>query len=217
MSRPARVKASGPPAAGRIQQTRRTRRLLLATAANLIASGRTPTVSDVADAADVSRRTAYRYFPTQEQLLVEAALEGLRPVMESALQGAPAGRTGDDMEARVDALALNMQRLTADHEALLRTMVRLTIGRPRDGQDRPRGGRRLEWIEEAVRPVRKQIGSARYQRLVSALAVCLGIEAFIVLRDICGLTPAQSEEISRWMARALLKESLAGAGRRDRG
>jgi AcrR family transcriptional regulator len=217
MSTAARVTPRGRSGADRIQQTRRTRRLLLTTAATLIAAGRSPSVSDVADAADVSRRTAYRYFPTQEQLLVEATLEGLRPVMESALAGAPAGRTDEDLEARVDALARHMQRLAVDHEALLRTMVRLTVGRPRGSKDPPRGGRRLEWIDDAVRPVHRLIGRARYKRLVSALAVCLGIEALIVLRDICGLSPAQAEEVSRWTARAILKSSLADTEHRRRG
>jgi AcrR family transcriptional regulator len=190
-----------------MQQTRRTRRLLLTTAAALIAAGGTPSVSEVADQADVSRRTAYRYFPTQEQLLVEAALEGLRPVMESALAGAPFG----DIEARVDALARNMQRLAVDHEALLRTMVRLTVSRPPNKHDAPRGGRRLEWIDDALQSLRPQLGRGGYARLKSAMAVCLGIEALIVLRDLCGLSAAQAEEISRWTARALLKQSLADA------
>lgn len=194
-----------------MQQTRRTRRLLLTTAAALVAAGRTPSVAEVADAADVSRRTAYRYFPTQEQLLVEAVLEGLRPVMESALESAPIGGTAHDMEARVDALARNMQRLTVDHETLLRTMVRLTVSGPRDPHAAPRGGRRLEWIDDALHPLRHQLGRVGHARLRSAMAVCLGIEAFIVLRDLCGLSPAQAEEISRWSARALLKQSLADA------
>src|SRR5688572_2075084 len=105
-----------PAQAGRTQQKRRTRRLLLATATGLIAAGKEPTVAEVADAADVSRRTAYRYFPTQDQMLVEAALDGLRPIMESALEGAPPGRTDDELEVRVDILARNMQRLAVEHE-----------------------------------------------------------------------------------------------------
>ncbi|MGH7668804.1 MAG: TetR family transcriptional regulator, partial [Gemmatimonadaceae bacterium] len=47
-------------------QRRRTRLALLAAAARLIAAGAAPSVAEVADAADVSRRTAYRYFPTQD-------------------------------------------------------------------------------------------------------------------------------------------------------
>jgi AcrR family transcriptional regulator len=35
-----------------------------------------PTVGDVAERADVARATAYRYFPTQEALLLETAFLG---------------------------------------------------------------------------------------------------------------------------------------------
>ena len=59
----------------RVQQKGRTRQALLSAAVQLVTSGARPTVAEVADAASVSRRTAYRYFPTQEQMLVEAALE----------------------------------------------------------------------------------------------------------------------------------------------
>src|SRR5690606_22736132 len=43
----------------------RTRRLMLETATALMQQGVTPSVSDVAEAAAVSRATAYRYFPSQ--------------------------------------------------------------------------------------------------------------------------------------------------------
>jgi AcrR family transcriptional regulator len=74
---------------GRANQKLRTRRTLLETAAAMIAKGQRPTVTEVADAAEVSRRTAYRYFPTQVKLMTEASLEGLRPSMEAALDAAP--------------------------------------------------------------------------------------------------------------------------------
>src|SRR5690606_1141187 len=43
----------------------RTRKLMLETASSLMQEGVTPSVSDVAEAAGVSRATAYRYFPSQ--------------------------------------------------------------------------------------------------------------------------------------------------------
>ena len=61
----------------RVQQKGRTRRALLEAAVQLVTSGAQPTVAQVADAAAVSRRTAYRYFPTQEQML-EGAHECVR-------------------------------------------------------------------------------------------------------------------------------------------
>ncbi len=43
----------------------RTGRLMLDTAIRLMQGGATPSVSEVAEAAGVSRATAYRYFPSQ--------------------------------------------------------------------------------------------------------------------------------------------------------
>jgi AcrR family transcriptional regulator len=60
----------------RDRQTRRTKRALLAAADEIFAEGRVPTVADVAERADVARATAYRYFPTQEALLLETTLLG---------------------------------------------------------------------------------------------------------------------------------------------
>jgi AcrR family transcriptional regulator len=53
-----------------VNQKRRTRAALVEAAQRLLDQGRTPTVADVADEALVSRATAYRYFPSQEHLLL---------------------------------------------------------------------------------------------------------------------------------------------------
>jgi AcrR family transcriptional regulator len=195
--------------AGRVKQRQRTRRDLLATAARLIEQGRLPTVGEVADAATVSRRTAYRYFPTQAKLFVEAALEGLRPAVERAIGAAPSGAGAGDTETRVDALVTAMQRLAADNEHLLRMMIHLTVLEPASGKTPRRGVRRIDWIESTLQPLRGQLAEPAYQRLVSALAVCAGIEALIVLRDIRGLSTQQALDTSRWMARAVLRQVAA--------
>lgn len=198
---------------GRERQKGRTRRALLAAAAELIAAGKSPSVTEVADAADISRRTAYRYFPTQEQLLVEAALDGLRPFVAQVVEGDDAGAP-NDVESRLDRTVLALQRGAVANEQLLRTMIRLTISGPPpiEAGEQPvarRGYRRIEWIELALEPVRKQLGKRRFRRLVAGLATCLGIDALIVLRDICGLTDAEAEAVARWTARSLLRASLA--------
>src|SRR5690348_18271986 len=61
--------------AARQAQRRRTRKTIVDAAARLIAAGQTPSMSDVALAADVSRRTVYLYFPTLEQLLIDRSEE----------------------------------------------------------------------------------------------------------------------------------------------
>ena len=57
---------------GRSAQKARTRQALVSAARDLVAAGTTPTVEDAAEAASISRTTAYRYFPTKRALLLAA-------------------------------------------------------------------------------------------------------------------------------------------------
>jgi AcrR family transcriptional regulator len=206
---------------GRPAQRGRTRAALLDAAATLIAKGLTPTTTEVADAARVSRRTAYRYFPTQEQLLVESSLERLRPQVEAAIESVQIvrvdvgeGSAEQDIAlavARLDATVRIMHRLTFENEHLLRTIQRLTAGGATTLGVRPRGSRRLDWLTAAVEPIRARVGPERFARLISSLATCVGFDAFFVLRDVRGLSKAESERTTRWMAEAMLTKTIADA------
>ena len=191
----------------REQQKSRTRRDLVAATLELLADGRTPTVSEVADAADVSRRTAYRYFPSADQLVTEALLEAMRADVERDIDG---GSSDDGVAAGVDRLVNALHDLTVNNEHLLRKMVRFTIDRDQiEPGVPPRPSRRLEYVERALEPVRTQLAPDAYERLVHAIATVIGIEARIVLRDVCGLDDAQILETERWAAHALLAAALA--------
>ncbi len=208
------------PSPGRPAQRGRTRTSLLDAAARLIAAGKTPTTTEVADAAGVSRRTAYRYFPTQDQLLVEAALERLRPQVEAAIEAAQAahaigpGRRRDDVAlalARIEATARVMTWLAAENEPLLRTIQRLTAGGETAVGVRPRGTRRIDWLTAAVEPIRDRLGPPRFAHLVSALATCVGFDALFVLRDVRGLVAEEAERVTLWMARSMVQVAVAEA------
>lgn len=201
----------------------RTRLELLKAAQRLIADGHTPTTTEVADAAGVSRRTAYRYFPTQEQLLIESSLEGLRPLVEAAMaavDATPAPADRDDVAwalARLDATVLVMHELTLEHEDLLRTIQRLTTRGATSPGVRPRGQRRVDWLTAAVEPIRERLGRSRFARLVSALCTCVGFDSLFVLRDIRGLSAGEAARVTRWMAAAMVHASLAERPRRRTG
>ncbi len=202
------MSATAAPESGRSRQKMRTRKLLIEAAVTLLAGGHQPTVTEVADAAGVSRRTAYRYFPAQEKLHTEAALDGLRPVMESAIAATPAGSQVSDLEERVDKLVENMQRLAIENESLLRIMIYQTVLERTSGKQPRRGTRRVDWIESALKPLKARVTPTAYTRLVAALALCTGIEALLVLRDMCGLSPSEATELIQWLARAALKQTL---------
>ena len=199
---------------GRVQQKQRTRQQILTAAAALISSGSRPTVTEAADAAEVSRRTAYRYFPSQEKLLTEATLNGVRPAIEEAMAAAPTGDSIEDIEARLVMLVQTVQKLTLRNEALLRTMIHATVLEKTRGAPK-RGTRRIEWIELAVGGLQRRLKPAAYERLLTGLALCIGTEAFLVFRDIRGLTGPQATEASEWLALTVLHAALR-EGRHER-
>ena len=196
---------------GRQRQKRRTRAAILRAAAALLTDGHTPSVPEVADAADVSRRTVYQYFPSLDQLLTEAALEAVRDAVVRAIEPA---EQADDVSIRLDAMVRATQRSTSANESLLRKMIRLTAERSTDEPNPAptRGYRRVEWIEMALSPLQGRIDESSLERLTSGLALCVGIEALLVLRDVRGLTVAEAEEVSVWVARALLKATTDEVG-----
>jgi AcrR family transcriptional regulator len=190
-------------ATGRAAQRARTREAIVAAASRLLARGEEPTVAEVAAEADVSRRTVYMYFPTLDQLLLDAAVGALTVEVDTALRSA-----GTDVHQRIDALVDAMCATAERSLPLGRKLIKLTVDAPTESTPR-RGYRRIAWIESAVQPVRKELGAARFNRLVSGLALILGWEAFIVLADVRGLTVAQSREVMRASAHALVDTARA--------
>jgi AcrR family transcriptional regulator len=167
----------------------------------LIARGTSPSVAEIAQAAEVSRRTVYLYFPTLEHLLADAALEASRGTVE------PRFEAGESAADRLEGLVRATHQGFAETEELGRTIIRHTVGAARKGEPgaRPRRGyRRVEWIERALEPVRGTLPPRRFERLVSALALLIGWEAMIVLQDVRGLESSEAEEVCVWAVRALL-------------
>jgi AcrR family transcriptional regulator len=195
-------------------QRRRTRKAIVDAAITLIGRGETPSVADVAAAADVSRRTVYLYFPTFDQLLLDATIGALSQTpVDRAIEAASVNKDGDDAEARVERLVRALHQVSPEVERLGRSLIRLTVEHDgtaqKAGKSAPRRGyRRIEWIESALSPWRQRIGPKRWKRLVAALAMVMGWEALIVQRDVCGLSASEGEELSVWAARAFLRETL---------
>ena len=149
---------------GRIDQKRRTRDALIAAARDLVANGETPTVEAAAEAASISRTTAYRYFANQRALLVAAHPEtGATSLLPD---DAP-----DDAPTRLDLVIDAFTRSTVENEAQQRTMLRLSLeAEPAERAKLPlRQGRGIKWIEEALEPLRDQMSDAEVHRLTLAI------------------------------------------------
>ena len=192
---------------GRAAQRRRTRKAIVEAAGRLLAAGADPSINDIATAADVSRRTIYTYFPTLDQLLLDAAIGAMNVNVEAAMDA-----VGElDARARIAALIAALSDGMAGTLPLGRKLIKLTVDAPpADGGPR-RGYRRIAWIEQALEPVRLRLAPDRFEQLVSVLAVLIGWEAFIVLYDVRGLTAAQARVVITDTALALVDAATAAA------
>jgi AcrR family transcriptional regulator len=186
---------------GRKAQKQRTRQALIEAARSLVEQGTTPTVEDAADAASVSRTTAYRYFSNQRALLAAAHPSTERRSLLP--DDAPAGA-----EARLAIVVDEVLRIVLTDEAQQRTMLRLSLT-PSPGELPLRQGRVIAWLAEALEPDRAALGDAGLDRLVRAIRTAIGIESLVWLVDVAGLTRTEAAENMRWAAATLRRGALA--------
>jgi AcrR family transcriptional regulator len=190
-------------ATGRVGQKSRTRQALVAATRELLAQGATPQVEDAAQAAGISRTTAYRYFPNQRSLLM-AAHPQIAPDTLLATD-APT-----EPEARLDVFMRAFTRYNLDWEPQLRASLRLSLEQP-GAQPALRQGRAVAWIEDALAPVRHSRPDVDVRRLAVAIRSATGIESLIWLVDVAGCTRDDAARTVRRTAHALLDAALAGS------
>ena len=192
----------------RTNQHLRTRKDLLLAAARLLKAGRRPTMDEVAEAALVSRATAYRYFPTLESLLIEAPLDGAVPDATTLF----ASDSSSDPEERLDRAESALHEMTYQNEAQLRLMLAnlLLAGRSQEGRNAEpaRQNRRTLLIEEALAPARKRFSNAAYANLRAALTLVFGTEAMVVFRDVLPISERRARQVKSWAIRALVRAAL---------
>lgn len=190
---------------GRTAQKQRTREALVAAARELVTAGGTPTVESAAAAAEISRTTAYRYFPNQRALLAAAHPE------TTARSLLPPGAS-DDPGERLAAVVAAFTRIIVETESQQRTMLRLSLeSDPVERGALPlRQGRAIGWIEEALLPLRGRLTDGEIRLLVLAVRSTTGIEALAWLTDVAGLSRPAAAELMRWSAQALLHAALTG-------
>jgi AcrR family transcriptional regulator len=195
-------------------QRNRTRKAIVDAAMQLLEAGGAPSVSEIADAAQVSRRTVYMYFPTLEQLLIDATLGALS---HGKIDPMLSELTSDNPVTRIKQLSKTINSHSSESMHLGRALIRLTV----EGEDPAAGGprrgfRRVQWIEQALAPARKALSRQEFERLVSALTVLIGWEPMIALKDVRGLDPKQADEVLTFAAAAVVEKALLDASRRKK-
>jgi AcrR family transcriptional regulator len=136
-----------------------------------------------ASQAKVSRATAYRYFPTQQALLIELGAEWTYEPIEQLL----AEMTSPDVEERLVSLIDAYEEAFEHDEPRIRTALGvcqdtwLRAHRDRSATSlRLRQGRRMRWLDTVLQPL--ALSEDRRQRLKTVLALAVGPDSLIILR-----------------------------------
>lgn len=181
---------------------------MLNTAMRLMQAGATPSVSEVAEAAGVSRATAYRYFPSQAALIGAVVDEALGPILTWS------SRSVDPARRVSELIGVGLPRIDA-FEATFKAALKLSLeqwARDRAGTlgEEPafKRGHRIELLMDALAPLQGRLSPEKFDRLAQALSLVFGVEILTVLKDIWGLDGQETQSVAQWAANALVRAAL---------
>ncbi len=201
---------------------RRKYSLLIKYAMKMFEEGAFPTVSELAVEAQVSRATAYRYFPTQSDLIAAVVEETLKPIINWQPEQS-------DAESRVEALLRFAYPQMLKHEGALRAALLLSLQQwaqrraaefkltsldddtSADTQDRLVRGHRKAILSLVTEPLNHELPEAMVKKVNCALSMVYGSEVFMVLKDIWQLENDEVMSMTQWMAKAILNQARADA------
>lgn len=202
---------------GRSNQRARTRAALLDAATQLVREGRPPSIPDAADLALVSVATAYRYFPSADQLWLEAsdALVEWEPTL--AESNARIEAAGDDVMDRLEAAIQAVGFRMIDDQAPYRRVAQSALDQWFSAAHEPHGERppvreqrRKAQIELVLAPLRGSHPDVEVDRIAHALGVVIGTDAMLAVTDGVGLegddAKAAMLDAGRWLLAGALRD-----------
>jgi len=184
----------------------RTRRRLVSAAMHFSESGALPTLTEVAAQAEMSRATAYRYFPTQGALVAAMVEESLRPILEWRPRQ-------DDVCQRIHALLAFAYPRMLEHEGVLRAALQLSLQQwseqrrdPKSAETLVRGNRK-NILKRVVEPLEGKMSADSLQRMIYAFSLIYGSEVFMVMKDIWHVDDNEILNVTQWMAKAIMRQA----------
>ena len=184
---------------GRTGQKQKTREKILQAAKELQDRDDEFTLEKVAEHAGVSRATIYRYYSDKDVLSAEAVLDMRTLTPKQILTS----YRDADLESTLLGIQEYYNKLTIDNERAFRKYLSVLLNP--DNQVSLRGARRVQTLAQALAEKEAPISSADRQKLIYLATLMMGVEAFIVTRDVCRLDEKTSQEVLQWGLKTLLK------------
>lgn len=188
---------------GRKNQKNKTRNNILASAKKLLKQGKDFTLEDIAEDANISRATIYRYYSSVDVLALEAGLDWQTKSPEEVLTA-----LGDhDIQHSIKGIQDYFNDLALDNENAFRKYLSHAI--TTNSEEGKRGARRVKTLALALETNNLNLTKEETEKLIVVATALMGIEAVIVTKDVCGLNNEASKTILNWGLEKLLKGILS--------
>lgn len=187
---------------GRVGQKLKTRTRILQAAKKLMRKKERITLEDIAESAEVSRATIYRYFSNVDILVTEASLD----IHHTTPEDLSSDLEGLDLEDKILELQTHYNSLAQRHETSFRRYLSAVLNESIVSKRKIRGSRRIDALNLSLAEYRKVLNKEDFEHLINLLALLMGIDALLVTKDVCSLNNAQSDQMLKWA----IKQILAG-------
>ena len=187
---------------GRKNQKLKTRDQILKSTQDLMDSGDDFSLEDVAKKADISRATIYRYYSNVDILAAEAILDLNTKSSEELVESVQ----DKDIRTAIMDIQDYYNDLTLDFEAGFRKYMSVILNGP--ASKSMRGARRKKTLLMIMEQKSPNLSAEEREKLANLATVLMGVEAFVVTKDVCGLDNKQSKELLNWGLNLILEKTL---------
>ena len=120
-----------------------------------------------------------------------------------------------DPVSRVQLIDTTLHDIILANEASLRIMLAHSLERAisedQHGKRPVRQNRRMDLIGAALTPARHRFRAGALSTLSKALALIIGTEGMIVIKDVLQLNDADARKVKRWAIRSLIEAAMKPA------
>tara|TARA_R100001369_G_scaffold10982_1_gene24326 strand:- start:7698 stop:8294 length:597 start_codon:yes stop_codon:yes gene_type:complete len=186
---------------GRINQKLETRHKILESAKQLVRKGIDFNLEDVANNAEISRATIYRYYPNLEILSYEVGIDIGTQTPEDIIE--------DLKDCSLNDMLMGIQNYYNEHAVNNENAFRKYLSAVlTSASEKKRGARRNRTLQLAL--MKSDIRPKEKKDLVHLLAILMGIEPLIVAKDVSGLDNQEFKELMSWGMKLVLKGFFDG-------
>ena len=186
---------------GRINQKLETRHKILESAKQLVRKGIDFNLEDVANNAEISRATIYRYYPNLEILSYEVGIDIGTKTPEDIIE--------DLKDCSLNDMLMGIQNYYNEHAVNNENAFRKYLSAVlTSASEKKRGARRNRTLQLAL--MKSDIRPKEKKDLVHLLAILMGIEPLIVAKDVSGLDNQEFKELMSWGMKLVLKGFFDG-------